>query len=293
LSKGPSTCSCTIANFSNDKKFFTLAPGAKTEITLEWETREFDGPIEKSATINIVNDPDRSEVKFTVEGTVRPALAVQPKDRSISFGEIPNDQKQAGKIALASADKADFKILSLTSTRPDEISLKATPLSDEDRKGLEWTTMTGGYRVDVELVPSKSLGSFSEEVILTTDHPTVKEVRFTLGGRRVGPITVIPETARLHNVSPEEGATTSVIISVRNAPDTTFEVVQKPESLKVDVVPSEVLNGAAAKVRRYKLNVTVPPGSPEGVISDPIILKSNHPQVERITVPVDVTVVGK
>jgi len=293
LSKGPSTCSCTIANFSNEKKYFTLKPGEQTEITLEWETREFDGKIEKSATINIVNDPDRTEVKFSVEGTVRPALAIEPKSRSIYFGEVPNDQSQKAKIALASADKEDFKLISVTSTSSKEIVPTPTPLNDEDRKGLEWTTMTGGYRVDVELLPSKSLGAFNEEVIIATDHPLVKEVRISVGGKRVGPISMIPETARLHNVSSAEGATTTVMISVRNAPDTVFTVVQKPESLKVEVVPSEVLNGADAKVRRYKLNVTVPPDAPEGVITEPIILKSTHPQVDRISVSVDITVVGK
>lgn len=292
LSKGPSTCSCTIANFSNEKKSFTLAPGASTEITLTWETREFDGHYEKSATINVLGDPERSHIVLAVEGTVRPAIIVMPKERVLTFGDIPGDQSQSGKFAIISTDKPDFKIVALTSSRPEEIGLAFVPLPDEDRKALEWTAMPGGYLIQFELKPSKSLGVFNEEIVVTTDHPLAKELRLTVGGKRIGPISLIPETVRLHNVSPDQGASNTVMITVRNAPDTAFEVLSKPDNLKVEITPSDVRIGSVAKVRQYRLTVTVPPGAPEGVINSTIVLKSSHPQADRVTVPVDITVVG-
>jgi len=71
-----------------------------------------------------------------------------------------------------------------------------------------------------------------------------------------------------------------------------FEVLSKPDNLKVEVTPSDVKIGSVAKVRQYRLTVTVPPGAPEGVTHSTIVLKSSHPQAERVTVPVDITVVG-
>lgn len=292
LRKGPSTCSCTIANFKNDTDVFVLEPGKSTDITLTWETRDFEGDYKKSATINVFGDLDKSQVVFAVEGSVRPAVAVMPKERVLSFGDVPSDLSGKSKFAIASADYPDLKLLSLTSSRPDVLALAAKPLPKEDREALEWNAMKGGYLVEVELKPSKDLGAFSEEILVTTDHPKVKEIRLTAGGRRSGPISVIPEAARMHNVSPEEGASLNVMVLVRNAPDTKFEVLGKPDNLKVEITPADVRVGSAAKVRQYRMTITVPPGTPSGEIGGTITLKSDHPQADQVKIPVDIKVLG-
>jgi len=292
LWKGPSTCSCTIANFPDAKSTLTLKPGGSTEITLTWETRDFEGKYEKSATINVLGDPERQRVVFSVEGTIRPAVTVAPPERILAFGTYSADQPAKGKFAIASADKPDMKIVSLTSTRPDEIVLTPVPLPDSDRQELDWTKMKGGYLIKVEIKPSKSLGPFSEEIIVTTDHPLVKEVRLTIGGKREGPISVFPETAYLHNVSPEDGGTAAVMITVRGGTKTKLEVLEAPNNLKVEVAPVDVKTGTDVQVSRYRMTVTVPPDTASGIINGTIVLKSDHPLVNRVKVPVDITVLG-
>ena len=84
----------------------------------------------------------------------------------------------------------------------------------------------------------------------------------------------------------------TLVIMVRNAPETKFEVVEKPDNLKVEIIPSDVNTGTIAKVRRYKMVVTVPPGTPAGQIDGAITLKSDHPQASRVKIPVDVVVLG-
>jgi hypothetical protein len=112
----------------------------------------------------------------------------------------------------------------------------------------------------------------------------------TVGGKRVGPISLVPETARIHNVNPDDGGSTTVMILVRNAPDTKFEVLEAPNNLKVEITPADVKIGTAAKVRQYRMTVTVPPDTPTGTIGGTIVLKTNHPLADRVRVPVDITV---
>jgi hypothetical protein len=38
------------------------------------------------------------------------------------------------------------------------------------------------------------------------------------------------------------------------------------------------------------LTVTVPPGTPNGVISAPIILKTDHPQATELKIPINIIV---
>lgn len=290
LTKGAATCSCTIANFKDGQTSFTLGPGQSTQITLTWETRELEGEFSKSADINVLNDPEREIVKFAVMGTVRPAVAVMPKEKVINLGPVVSDQEHTTKIAVASADRPDLKILSVVTTRPEEITAEVIPLPDSDRRGLEWSAMPGGYLVKVKVLPSRNLGVFSEDVVITTDHPMLKEIRVNVGGRRDGPVTLTPDIARLHNVDSDTGGSMRISVTMRNAGDATLEVAEKPDILKVQIVPADLRTGTAAKVRQFWVNITVPPGTDPSVIEAPIVLKSNHPGAARITIPVDIAI---
>ncbi len=292
LSKGPSTCSCTIANFKSEKDVLVLEPGKSTEINLTWETREFDGKFEKSATINVVGDADRSQVIFAVEGTVKPSMAIMPKERTLSFGDVPNDASRKVSFALASSDMPEFKILTVTSSQPDAFNIETVPLPDDERQQLNWTTMTGGFKVNVELKPSKELGSFNEEIIVTTDHPKVAEIRLSAGGRRSGPVSIVPQVVQMHNIAPADGGVQTLMVIVRNGEDTTLEVLDAPENVKVEIASADLKSGSAVKVRQFRVTVTVPPGTPSGVISGEITLKSNHPRAERLKIPVDISVLS-
>lgn len=82
------------------------------------------------------------------------------------------------------------------------------------------------------------------------------------------------------------------MILVRGADDTKFEVADCPKNLKVEIIKADVKSGSAVKVGQYRMIVTVPPGTPPGVILGEISLTSNHPQAERLKIPVDCTVLS-
>ncbi len=41
---------------------------------------------------------------------------------------------------------------------------------------------------------------------------------------------------------------------------------------------------------RYRLTVTVPPGTSPGVLDDPIVLRTDHPKVHELQIPVRIYV---
>ena len=87
-------------------------------------------------------------------------------------------------------------------------------------------------------------------------------------------------------VNGKEGASGQLTMLVREGRPTNFKVLRKPEKLEVSVAPNDTptLKG------RYRLTVTVPPGTPPGLIDDEIIFQTDHPKVSELKVPVNIVV---
>ncbi len=292
LSGGSSTCMCTVATFEKgpndeERKSLVLKPGQSTPIKVTWHTKDTNGPFEKSASI-LTNDPERQEVWFTISGVVQPALTTQPADPTFDFSSIPSEEPTQGRLAISSPDKPDFQILSITSTRPESVNATYRPLNNEEKAQLNYDN---GYRVDIEVKPSPILGVFSEEILIVTDHPRQKELRVPVSGRRVGPISATPETIRM-TASNQTGGTRSSILWVRGQESTRFEVASKPENLQVEITPAEE-TATDAKVRKYRLTATIPPGTSPGVITGFVVLKTDHPNAGEMKLPVNITVEGQ
>lgn len=292
LSKGPSTCSCTIANLESDKGT-TLKPGASTKVKLTWETRTNDGKFEKSASV-LTNDPSRPKIDFVIEGTVRPAITLLPPIEGLMYYTIPNDTEHMRSFIIHSADRPDTKITKATSSNPELISVQVKPVPPEEAKKMEVASGKAN-RVDVIVKPGSVLGSFREDVVLTTDHPLRAEVKLPVSGKIAGPISSVPERIRLTQVPSKNGANESVILWVRGQEHTKFVVEKSPENLKVDIQPADDKTDstdATTKSARYTLTIKVPPGTPPGAINDEIILKTDHPRAGTVRIPVNVLILG-
>ncbi|MBX6312874.1 MAG: DUF1573 domain-containing protein [Isosphaeraceae bacterium] len=283
LKKGGSTCSCTIANLAEGDTT-TVQPGETTQIKLTWETRMNNGLFEKSADI-LTNDPARPRITFIVTGTVQPALIFFPPTPGniINFGTIPNDQTPHSDLALTSPDRPDLKIESITVSNPERVKVTTRPLTDEEKASLN---MDSGYRLIIEVHPGRVLGNFQDEVTIKTDHPTQPEAKLTVSGRISGPITVLPgQFLRFPPVASRQGDSESVVLVVRGQATTQFEVAEAPKMLKVVVEPDDVKTETDS-FRRYRMTVTIPPGTPSGEINGTIVLKTDHPLASEVKIPV-------
>lgn len=275
-----STCSCTLAKFKNGEKA-VVKPGESTEIALEFETRENNGVYEKGAEIG-TNDPDLPQFSLHVKGQVFPAVMVYPTSTA-SFSTISNDEDDHKSfVAVYSKDKPNLKILKWSSSRPKDVTIDYQPLEPKEAKELG--VEKGGFKVTIHAGSNLPLGNFREEVVLTTDHPKQPEVRVSVVGRMTGPVSAVPPSLLMHQVNGKTGAQGDLIITVRNGRETKMEVEKTPAGVNVEISPINDKKG------RYRLSVTVPPGSPAREIEGEIVIKTDHPKADRVTVPVSIWV---
>jgi hypothetical protein len=280
-----STCSCTIAKLRGPKggesKTVVIPPGDSTTIDLEWETRTGPTDYHKSATIG-TNDPTRPSFALHVKGKVFPPVMIAPPEM-IVFSGISNEEPARAARAVISMDRPSMKVTKVTTSRPDFIVAKIRSLTEQERTNLRVPT---GDAVDVEIKPGLPVGQFHEEMVIETDHPKQSEIKVSITGNATGPISVVPEKLRMTDVLSREGKTQNLTMLVRGALATHFEVAHSPSHVEVSI-PSD---DSEARKGRYRLKVTVPPGSPAGLIEDEIILKTDNPKASMLKIPVTIVV---
>lgn len=276
-------CSCTVAGFQTDQGNLngttkTVPPGGQTKIHFTWQTRENNGKYEKPATI-LTNDPEHERLEFAAVGEVYPAIVVYPMAR-VDFGEISTDQEERqAMVYLFSRDKPDFKISKLSISQPKYFSVEQQPMTTEECKELK---IDKGIKVTVSAKPGLPLAPFLEELVVESDHPKLPELKMTVTGTLRGPISVLPERVGIFGISGSKGGKKEITLLVRGHRPTQFEVERHPEKLKVEVTPGD----NSSKSGKYRLIVTVPPGTPAGTFDDLIILKTDHPQAKELRIPV-------
>jgi hypothetical protein len=276
---GKPTCSCTIAKLENNQKA-TVKPGESTTIDLEWNTKNLAEDYSQGATFG-TNDPAVDSFKLAVKGKNYPAVTVFPPEM-IQFPTMSNEEPHHTRIAVFSQDRPSTKVLRVRSSRPAQIVSEFKPMTPAETKILK---IEAGYNVIVGVLPGMPVGQFHEELIIETDHPKRSEVKMSVGGNVTGPISVVPPGLRVHDIT-TKGTTRDLSVLVRGDKETHFEVLSAPEKLKVAVVP-ETSPGMKG---RYRLSVTVPPGTPSGKILGMIILKTDHPLAGEVKVPVDILI---
>ena len=278
-----STCMCTIAKFK-DKQRAIVKPGESTTVELEWETRETLGEFSKGATIG-TNDPGQPSFPLYIKGTVYPPVVTIPNDGMIDLEKLSSEDPATVEAAVFAPDMPELKILKITTSRPDFITVDPSPLNENELKRLK---LSGGYKLKIDLKRGLPIGPIREEIAIQTNHRLAPELKLNLFGTVAGPIVVLPEKLMITNLDGGVGGSGEVTLLVRGGRPTKFEVIQKPEKLNVDVEPNETptLKG------RYRVNVTVPPGTASGQIQGLIVIKTDNPKAAELKIPVNILVLG-
>lgn len=276
---GKPTCSCTIAKLENNQKA-TVKPGDTTTIDLEWNTKDLPEDYSQGAKFG-TNAPDRDEFNLAIKGRVYPPVVVFPP-QMIQFATISNEEPKHTRIAVYSQDRPTTKVTRVVSSKPGLIVAEAKPMTAQEAKQLK---IEAGYNVSVEIKPGMPVGQFHEELVIELDHPKRSEVKVSVGGNVIGPISVVPPGFRRHDIT-TKGASHDLALMVRGGKETHFDVASAPEKLKVVVAPDD----SPGIKGRYRMTVTVPPGTPSGKINGEIILKTNHPLASELKIPVDIII---
>jgi Protein of unknown function (DUF1573) len=292
ITMGNTTCSCTVAKLKSAegeaKPKLVIKPGDSTKIDVEWSTKTFHDDYSQGVTLT-TNDPAHASVSVGVHGKVHPPVIVVPTD-TITFSSISNEQTQQAKIAVFSMDRPETKLTKFKTSRPEWLVARAEPLTSKDIEQLKTpSTASGpkaGHSVIVEIKPGMPLGRFQEELVIETDHPLKAELKITITGNMIGPISVIPDRVRMSSVSSSQGASRDLTLLVRGGKPTKFEVLSHPEKLDVKITPDDT----ATQHGRYKMTVTVAPGTSAGPVNGDIVLKTDNPQAATLKIPVTVLI---
>ncbi|GIW89038.1 MAG: hypothetical protein KatS3mg108_3362 [Isosphaeraceae bacterium] len=298
LRSGSSSCYCTVANFTqpdgtvNREASLTLKPGESTPIRVSWDTKDKPGKFSQRVTV-LTSDPGQPEIEFTITGMIYPPIVTVPEDPIFDFGSVDNSEPALGRLALTSYDQPDLAITEVVASNPEALTTEIQPLTEDERKKVGFAS---GLRVDVTLKPSDALGEIAEQVTLKTNHPKMPELVVPIRGKRVGPISVAPERVRL-TASSGRGGRMNLVLLVRDQESTHFEVTHKPEQVQVSIEPMEEPGAETARIRRYRLRVEVPPGTPAGA-TDPtqpeaIVLTTDHPKARTVSIPVTLVILSE
>ena len=279
------TCSCTVAKFKDGTKAI-VKPGETTEIDLEFETRENNGEYVKGAEIGS-NDPAMLSFPLNVKGLVFPAVQTYPPEPVANLSTISNDEPaHVVKFAVYSKDRPETKVVKVTCSSKN-IEAVVRPMSADEKKRMPPELTEKAEIVSITVKDTLPLGLFREEVIVTTDHPKQPEVRYGVAGSMLGPVNLQPARLIMHDVSGKAGAAGELAVVVRNKRPTKVEIVKKPDGVQAEILPAA--NGAAG---RYRLVVTVPPGTPPVRIEELIVLKTDHPKAAELKVPLSIWVLN-
>ncbi len=196
---GKPTCSCTIAKLEGNQKA-VVEPGKSTTIDLEWNTKEFHDEYSQGAEFG-TNDPLHPTFHLTIKGKVHPPVVVYPPEM-IQFPTISNEETNGRMFAVYSLDRPKLKVTKVTTSKPDRIVTTVRPLTPDEAKSLK---VEEGFSILVEVKPGMPQGQFLDEVVVQTDHPKRPEVRVSVGGKVIGPISIVPPGLRMRDVTRREG----------------------------------------------------------------------------------------
>jgi len=282
------SCSCTVAKLSEEKasdkggekSTVTIPPGKSRPIEVRWETRNWN-QFAQTVTLG-TNDPATPSLTLIVRGKVLLPVAVEPSE-TVALGNVFNEETHRADLTILSPDQAGLKLTKVLSSKPGLIVAEVKPIPAEEIQKLK---VKSGYTLAITVKPGLPVGPFREELVIQTNHPDQPEVKVTIAGSMTGPITVHPAKLEMLNVLSRTGAARDFSLLVRGEKEIHFQVAQAPAKVKVAVVHDETsrLKG------RYRVTVTVPPGTPAGLIDEPIVLKTDHPKVSEVKIPVSIII---
>ena len=290
LTKGLTSCKCTLSKLADEKDQLELAPGEETVVTLAWDTRAQPGAFRVTAEIQ-TNDPVTPVVTLVIEGSITRSVMMEPED--VVFSSLSPRSTAEATVRFYAMTVENFELQGhVVEDGPlkglVEVSYEPLPAEELQKRGA-----LGGYLVHLKVKPGLPLGPFEQRILLNTNLPDGAQMSIPVGGRVVSDISVmgrnwLDDYARLviGEVESAKGAEDHVSLVVRgpHRGEMEFSVAEiDPELLEVEL-GDPVERGNSIQV---PVTVRIPAGhSPiarsGGTVSPygKILIKATHPNPE-------------
>lgn len=307
LTRGASSCSCTIGGFAaadgtTAAESTVVPPGETAPVTVRW-TGKGSGPFRQQVTI-LTDDPRRPEIPFVVEGAVLPSW--KPLPATIVLPRVSAKSGAAGGITVFTYGPRAPDVKSLTIDHPEAeslFSLSTSPLAAADLAAEPGAT--GGFHIEVQAKPGLPPGRLRQTVTAVFDMGEEVTAELPLEGIVASDLLITGpgwnsdrQALMLGTVSGAAGRKTRLFLTVKGEHrDAVRPEVREvvPASLVVSVgEPAAVGTGGSLRI---PLEIAVPPGSrPANHLcsqSGPpgrIVLATGHPEAPTLTIPVCIAI---
>lgn len=291
-----STCKCTVGELKQNE----LAPGAETEVMLEWTAKTEAAPFRHGARLAV--SPGAGEIDLTVEGDVVESSSVYPRD--LLFGDVAVGESGTAELFLLSNLQEDLQVTDFKFSNPDaadQLALEIVPANPEE---LPDPSAVSGVKVKATYQADQQVGRFAGWLELSTNMQNSAKRTIFYAGNKIGDISVFGPgwseqrgLLRMGAVASEKGKLSKLIVSVRGeaSKSTELEVTSvDPPQLKVSLGERKFLG---EELMHVPLLLELPAGTPplarvgEPASSDAVVLlKTNHPKVSEVQLRVHFTV---
>jgi hypothetical protein len=298
LSRGGSSCKCTVASVPEDP----VPPGGEAKIRVGANASVKDEPLKKGRISEQAwirtNDPEHQKITFSLAATCIRRLAAAPEEISIQIhAGAPPEFGWLAEALVYSQVWAKFAVTSVKCSRP---TIKCA-VEPADEQWLVDNQARSGYRLAVRLPTDMPQGTIDERVDLVAT-PESGEKAVTLAvpirGQFAGLIRIsgpkVDTEGTLHlgtlreGQSIHEGAVLKVncdrrVLGVKR-------VEANPAFLRGRLVP---LRSGTEQVGLYRIEIEasgVPPCNFTGKTPAVVCFKTDNPQLPNIELKVDLAV---
>ena len=177
-------------------------------------------------------------------------------------------------LGIYSKDRPETKIVKATSSAPEHIRLTWERVKPEDLKSMQ---LAGCDKLTIAVKSDMPLGTFREEVVVTTDHPKQPELRLIVTGTLLGPVS-LGTPGRLMIINPpvngKLGGSGRARPHRRREPRDEVRGGQGPQGAQGRRATGRGLEAQGPlPAGRHR-----PPGTPAQNIIDRVELKTDHPK---------------
>ena len=263
------SCGCTVPEF--DK---VIKPGAEGKVTLTVDTKNFSGPISKTALL-ITDDPNVPQKTLFLSAIVKPFVDALP----YGFFRIQalSGQSASSELVLVS-DEADFKP---TKAEVPNSYLKAS-LAPVPEKELIKDKNPNQWKVTVTTAPDAPEGLLGGNVKVATGLKKQPELEIPISGFIKPTVSVTPLSINFGNFDPKGDPQKRNVMLVNNNAAVENFAVTKAETnvpgISAEVVPVDK--------SRVQVVLTVDQKIKKGVFEGDLTIKTNDKAKSDVKVPI-------
>lgn len=250
----------------NPATYIVLAPGQKSVVAIELDTRKFVGQQKSSTVVVAFDQPTRADVRLTVSAYIRQDVVLNPG--AALFGSLARGQAALRTIDIEYAGTADLRIDSI---HQQSASIDVSVVESYRREGGV------GYQLNVHLKPNAPAGAIRDVIVLKTNDKHTPQIEIGVEGFIQPEIIATPTTLMLGQIKPGETVTRKVLLRASKP----FEIVGVEGA--DDRLQAEYPRRAE---RLHSVTIRFKAGDKPGTFDRPLLLKTSlesEPPVQVLT----------